>query len=126
MFLCSCIVQWRKSRILYMDEFDATHNNSRLEYETTHICGWRVKYQPGLWSHSTGLRDLLTADLREIQRLMPDNILEILRDVVIYINISYRYPGQEKNILGACCHQSSNWLEEVNLNIYYIRRFICR
>ena len=96
-----------------MNVFDATYNNSLLEYETTDICGWAVKFQPGLWTHSPKVRELLTQDLREIARLLPDHVLEIMKDIVIYINISYRYPGQEENILGACCHNSSKWLEEV-------------
>jgi len=46
---------------------------------------------------------------------LPAEITDILVDVVIYINISYRFPGQKENILGACCHQSAQWLLEVSM-----------
>ena len=104
-----------------MSVFDTTYNNSLLEYETTDIFGWTVKFQPDLWSHSPEVRELLTEDLREIARLMPDHILSIMRDIVIYINISFRYPGHKDNILGACCHNSSKWLEEVENHCESIR-----
>ena len=55
----------------------------------------------------------MQADLAEIERLLPAEIIEILKEVIIYINISYRYPGHNVNILGACCHQSKEWLTEV-------------
>ena len=96
-----------------MNVSETTYNNSSLEYETTDIVGWTVKFQPGLWSHSPEVRELLTEDLKEIARLMPAPVLGIMRDTVIYINISFRYPGHKENILGACCHNSSKWLEEV-------------
>ena len=60
-----------------------------------------------------GLLDLLQKDLEEISRIFPEEIIDILEDVVIYINISYRFPGHNENILGACCHQSAQWLIEV-------------
>ena len=59
----------------------------------------------------------IQADLIEIERLLPVEILNTLKEVIIYINISYRYPGHTENILGACCHQSSAWLTEVTQNI---------
>ena len=43
-----------------MSVFDTTYNNSLLEYETTDIFGWTVKFQPDLWSHSPEVRELLT------------------------------------------------------------------
>ena len=104
-----------------MNVSDTTYNNSFLEYEAADILGWTVKVQPGLWSNRPEVRDLLTEDLREIARLMPAPVLGIMRDIVIYINISFRYPGHKENILGACCHNSSKWLEEVE-NYYKSRK----
>ena len=103
-----------------MDKFDTRYNNTKLEYETTSLQGWTIKYQPGVWEHSLDFKDVFESDLMEIQRLLPPHIVEIMRDVVIYINISYRYPGHPENILGACCHNSSEWLLEVR--IYLVLR----
>ena len=96
-----------------MDKFNTKYNNTKLEYDTTFILGWAIKYQPGLWDHSPEFRNVFESDLAEIDRLLPPNIVEIMRGVVIYINISYRYPGHLENTLGACCHNSSEWLLEV-------------
>ena len=99
--------------LLNMDTFDTRYNNTKLEYDTTSLQGWTIKYQPGVWDHSPDFKDVFESDLAEIQRLLPPNIVEIMRDVVVYINISYRYPGHLEDILGACCHNSSEWLLEV-------------
>ena len=89
------------------------YNNTELLYERTSVRGWTVKYQPGVWQHHPALVSLLQEDLEEIERLLPGQIIKIMKEVNIYINISYRYPGDRFNSLGACCHQSSDWLCQV-------------
>ena len=100
-----------------IDLRDERYNNTELVYLTTTVRGWTVKFQPGLWRHHPALADLLLADLEEIERLLPGQILHTMKEVIIYINISYRYPAHQLNTLGACCHQSSQWLTEVHGSI---------
>ena len=95
------------------DEGSVSHNNTDLVYLTTTVRGWTVKYQPGVWQHHPDLASLLQEDLAEIERLLPGQIVKIMKEVNIYINISYRYPADRLNMLGACCHQSSDWLCQV-------------
>ena len=89
------------------------YNNTELLYLTESLCGWTVKYQPGLWEHHPSLKPLLQEDLMEIERLLPDVIVKTMKEVMIFINISYRYREQDTNILGACFHRSAAWLTEV-------------
>merc|ERR1712218_378808 len=91
---------------------DTTHNNTSLTYYTTTVCGWTVKYQPGVWEFCPPLKELLTEDLKEVAMLMPVDILTCMRSTIIYINKTFRYPGAEENMLGACVHQDRAWLEE--------------
>ena len=98
-----------------MDKFNTEYNNTKLgkPSKTIKIKSVIFSTPPGVWDHSPGFRNVFASDLAEIQRLLPPNIVEIMRGVVIYINISYRYPGHLENTLGACCHNSSEWLLEV-------------
>ena len=89
------------------------YNNTELLYNTDSLCGWTIKYQPGLWEHHPSLKHLLQQDLEEIKRLLPAAMIRTMREVMIFINISYRYRGHNNNILGACFHQSAAWLTEV-------------
>ena len=98
------------------------YNNTELVYLTTTVRGWTVKYQPGVWQHHPTLGDLLQADLAEIERLLPGQITNTMKEVIIYINISYRYPSHHLNILGACCHQSSDWLTEVHSSLQTLEK----
>ena len=91
---------------------DTTNNNTTLTYTTTNVCGWMVKYQPGVWQFCPPLLDQLTADLQEVVALLPPDILTCMQTTTLYINKTFRYPDHDNNILGACCHQSSKWLEE--------------
>jgi len=95
-----------------VDVRDTFHNNTTLTYSTTTVCGWTVKYQPGVWQFCPPLKDLLTEDLEEVADLVPSDILSCMRSTIIYINKTFRYPGEDKNILGACVHWSAVWLEE--------------
>ena len=97
-----------------IDTTDTRYNNTEHLYQTELLCDWTVRCQPGLWDHHPTLRQLLQADLLEIRRLLPSEIIEIMKEVIIFINISYRYPGHSNNILGACFHPSSAWLTEVS------------
>ena len=96
-----------------IDRTSTRHNNTELVYDTTSVRGWSVKFQPGVWQHHPALGDQLEADLAEIETLLPGQIIKTMKEVVIYINISYRYPAHHLNILGACCHQSADWLIQV-------------
>lgn len=96
-----------------IDTTTTSYNNTDLVYHTTSVRGWTVKYQPGVWQHHPPLAELLQADLAEIETLLPGQIIQTMKEVVIYINISYRYPAESLNILGACCHQSADWLIQV-------------
>jgi len=91
---------------------DTTHNNTTLTYHTTTVCGWMVKYQPGVWQFCPPLMELLRGDLQEVATLVPPDILSCMKTTSIYINKTFRYPDHEQNILGACVHQSAGWLEE--------------
>ena len=97
-----------------IDTTDSRYNNTELVYDRTSVRGWSVKYQPGVWQHHPALGALLEADLAQIETLLPAHILKTMKEVVIYINISYRYPAHHLNILGACCHQSADWLTQVH------------
>ena len=57
---------------------------------------------------------LLEADLAEVARLLPAAVTAVMREATVYVNISYRHPGQGQNSLGACCHMSAHWLAEVD------------
>ena len=96
-----------------IDTTISKYNNTELLYERTSVRGWTVKYQPGVWQHHPALGDLLETDLAEIETLLPAHILQTMKEVIIYINISYRYPAHHLNTLGACCHQSADWLTQV-------------
>ena len=85
-----------------IDTTDTRYNNTEHLYQTELLCDWTVKCQPGLSDHHPTLRQLLQADLLEIRRLLPSQIVKIMKEVIIFINISYRYPGHSNNILGAC------------------------
>merc|ERR1712013_531233 len=61
---------------------DTTHNNTTLTYSTTTVCGWTVKYQPGLWQFCPPLKDLLTEDLEEVAALVPPDILSCMRSTI--------------------------------------------
>ena len=91
---------------------DSTQNNKSLNYDSTNICGWDIRYQPGIWEFCPPLREHLTQDLKEISSLLPADILSCIRTTRIYINKTFRYPDQSENILGACLHQSAEWLKE--------------
>ena len=95
-----------------MSMMDTTHNNATLTYSTTSVCGWVVKYQPGVWKFCPALLELLTDDLQEVTSLVPSDILSCMQTTTIYINKTFRYHDHDKNILGACCHNSAEWLEE--------------
>ena len=56
------------------------YNNTDLVYTTTSLRGWTVKYQPGLWQHHPGLRNLLLADLAEIESLLSKEIIKIMKN----------------------------------------------
>ena len=88
------------------------HHNTSLTYMTTTVCGWTIKYQPGLWSFCPPLEELLSPDLTEISKLLPEDILCTLHTTTIYINKKFCYPGSKEDQLGACVHWSSQWLLE--------------
>jgi len=59
-------------------------------------------------AHEKAFFDLLELDLLEIIKIIPAHVVEIFKSVRIYTNKTYSYDG--KQVHGACCHWSKDWL----------------
>ena len=73
--------------------------------------GFTVFVEQGCFEKHPRLLAQISGDMAEISRLLPEHALTLLRNkAAIWINDVLKYPDEEKESAGACCHWGTGWV----------------
>jgi hypothetical protein len=97
-------------------------DSSAKVYESRVLCGFTVRYEPGVFEEVDGFESAIAADIAQLTCLLPEGACRKLQeDTPIYINKSLTYGTTKAPVVarGCCYHPrgGADWLSNNGLNV---------